>query len=224
MSLFRRLRADEIEVRFGQADRYGMTLLLYKDARCDQRILDETFTPYGWKRDVRKDEGTTITTLYIKSPDGEWIGKEGVGSAGNFEPEKSADSDSLKRAAFVWGLGRELYTAPRIHLKTQTEQDGRRYRLKNSGDAFGWKVSRIEYNESGISALELTKDGAVAYQWEKDPAERTAREPITADQAEMLEKILPPEDLKETLSRYGVKRAIELTNAEHAEIVRGISD
>ena len=42
----RTLRADEIECRVSMVNEKGLGLLLYKDARADQKILDETFTPY----------------------------------------------------------------------------------------------------------------------------------------------------------------------------------
>lgn len=176
MNLFRNLRADEIEVRLGQVNSRGMTLLLYKDARCDQNILDETFGADGWVAEVRKEEGTFITRLYIRPQEKDneqsflrwrdWPCKEGVGSAGNFEPEKSAASDSLKRAASMWGLGRELYTAPRITCGVPTKKEGNRYVLENYSDQYGWSVAQIGYDESGkINALKLAKDGKIAWLW-----------------------------------------------------------
>ena len=50
MKKIRELRADEIEVRVGVVRKNGISLLLYKDARCDMNILDETFGITGWKR------------------------------------------------------------------------------------------------------------------------------------------------------------------------------
>lgn len=46
----RLLRADEIECRVSMINGNGLGLLLFKDARVDQRILDEAFTPFGWRR------------------------------------------------------------------------------------------------------------------------------------------------------------------------------
>ena len=47
---FRTLRADEIEVRVATVSEKGVSLLLYKDARCDMNILDETVGPFNWQR------------------------------------------------------------------------------------------------------------------------------------------------------------------------------
>ena len=41
MNKFRTLRADEIDCRVSQVTESGVMLLLYKDARCDQNILDD---------------------------------------------------------------------------------------------------------------------------------------------------------------------------------------
>lgn len=172
MNLFRNLNAEEIEVRLGQVSMDGMTLLLYKDSRCDQNILDETLGPDGWSSTTRKEDGTFITSLFVKGKDSpsdwrQWPCKEGVGSAGNFEPEKSAASDSLKRAASMWGLGRELYTAPRIFCGVPTIKDGNSYKLERPSDQYGWSVHSIEYDETGrrIVSLELAKDGKLAWRW-----------------------------------------------------------
>ena len=43
MKKIRELRADEIEVRVGVVRKNGISLLLYKDARCDMNILDVVF-------------------------------------------------------------------------------------------------------------------------------------------------------------------------------------
>ena len=46
----RLLRADEIECRAALVNEKGVSLLLYKDARVDQKILYDTFGIFGWKR------------------------------------------------------------------------------------------------------------------------------------------------------------------------------
>ena len=46
----RNLNPEEIECRVGTVMEQGITLLLYKNARVDQTILDEVFGIYGWQR------------------------------------------------------------------------------------------------------------------------------------------------------------------------------
>ncbi len=120
-STIRTLRADEIECRVSTISAKGLVLLLYKDARADQRILDETFTPFGWKRSHEMIGGNLYCTVEIW--DGEkqqWIAKQDVGTMSYSEKEKGQASDSFKRACFNWGLGRELYTAPFIWIPAGT--------------------------------------------------------------------------------------------------------
>ena len=48
---FRTLKEDEIECRVGQISAKGFTLLLYKNARVDMDLLDETVGAGNWQRD-----------------------------------------------------------------------------------------------------------------------------------------------------------------------------
>ena len=101
----RLLNADEIECRIAVINEKGLSLLLYKDARVDQRILDETFGMFGWKRSHQCIDGNLYCTVEIRDREtGEWIAKQDVGTTGYAEKEKSQASDSFKRACFNWGL------------------------------------------------------------------------------------------------------------------------
>ena len=113
----RLLRAEEIECRVAAINGKGLSLLLFKDARVDQRILDETFTPFGWRRSHQEINGNLYCTVEVWDREkGQWIAKQDVGTAGYAEKEKGQASDSFKRACFNWGVGRELYTAPFIWI------------------------------------------------------------------------------------------------------------
>lgn len=110
---FRPLKANEIDVRIAQVREKGLSLLLYKDARCDMNLLDETVGPYNWKKSYSRDNANCTVSLW-DSEKGEWISKEDTGTESFTEKEKGLASDSFKRACFNWGIGRELYTAPFI--------------------------------------------------------------------------------------------------------------
>ncbi len=113
----RLLRADEIECRASTVSEKGVSLLLYKDARVDQRILDETFGLFGWKRSHQCIDGNLYCTVEVYNKETrEWISKQDVGKVGYAEKEKSQASDSFKRACFNWGIGRELYKIGRAHV------------------------------------------------------------------------------------------------------------
>lgn len=113
---FRKLRADEIECRVAQINKSKISLLLYKDARVDQRMLDEEVGPMRWQRKHEMINGNLFCSVGIKADDGEWIWKQDVGKESNMESEKGQASDAFKRACFNWGIGRELYTAPQIDI------------------------------------------------------------------------------------------------------------
>lgn len=116
MLKFRKLKADEIEVRVQSVKESGCILLLYKNARCDMNILDETVGAMNWKREHTRDNANCIVSLWDEDKK-QWISKEDTGVESNTEKEKGQASDSFKRACFNWGIGRELYTSPFIWIK-----------------------------------------------------------------------------------------------------------
>lgn len=115
---FRTLSENEIDVRIQSVTQKGLILLLYKDARCDMNILDETVGPLNWKRQHTRDNANCIVSIYDESKK-EWVGKEDTGTESFTEKEKGQASDSFKRACFNWGIGRELYTSPFIWVKAE---------------------------------------------------------------------------------------------------------
>jgi hypothetical protein len=168
--MFRKLRADEIEVRVGSVMKGAATLLLYKDARCDMNILDETVGVMGWKREHTRDNANCTVSIWDSEKE-QWISKEDTGTESQTEREKGLASDSFKRACVNWGIGRELYTAPRIKIRCETKekQSGRGYELANRWEFFGAYVSRIAYDGNGnICTLEIMKDGKQLYWFDND--------------------------------------------------------
>ena len=95
----RLLRANEIECRSASVSEKGLSILLYKDARVDQRILDETFGKFGWQRTHQCINGNLYCTVEVyDAKTGRWVAKQDVGTVGDYEKEKSQASDSFKRA------------------------------------------------------------------------------------------------------------------------------
>ena len=147
---FRKLRADEIDARIGSIRGNGLSLLLYKDARCDMNVLDETVGAFDWKR-VHSRDNANCTVYIWDGEKKEWVGKEDTGTESNTEAEKGLASDSFKRACVNWGIGRELYTAPFIWIVNETGCN------INGGKCFDkFAVTDIDYDKSGnISKLEI---------------------------------------------------------------------
>jgi hypothetical protein len=115
---FRTLNANEIECRPINISSKGLALLLYKDARVDQNILDETVGCMNWQRRHCRDNANCIVSIWDAEKQ-QWIDKEDTGTESFTEKEKGLASDSFKRACFNWGIGRELYSAPFIWISAE---------------------------------------------------------------------------------------------------------
>lgn len=118
---FRTLNADEIECRVATINAKGLSLLLYKDARVDQNILDEAVGAANWQRHHTRDNANCIVSIWDDDKK-QWIEKEDTGTESFTEKEKGLASDSFKRACFNWGIGRELYTAPFIWISAENAE------------------------------------------------------------------------------------------------------
>lgn len=215
MDQFRTLTKDEIECRVGQLSKTeSISLLLYKDARVDQKMLDETFGMFGWqKRYERDSKGNLFCTVSIKSPDGEWIEKSDVGTESNMESTKGEASDAFKRACFNWGIGRELYTAPQIWIKPTDYKKGG----KSTYDKF--VVTDIGYDKSGnIIRLEIENRSLkkTVFKWssgekEESPAESNGK--ISTSKISQLRKQMDADKVSEVklLKHLGLKGLDEMT-------------
>lgn len=160
---FRQLTADEIDCRVGTIGAKGFSLLLYKDARCDQNVLDEAVGTFNWQRDHKEVKGNMFCGVSIWDEDRkQWVTKWDCGVESNTEKEKGEASDSFKRACFNWGIGRELYTAPFIWVSGNTKQNDKG---KFEPTYKSIKVIRLEYNDKHISALTISGDGEVIFEW-----------------------------------------------------------
>ena len=213
----RLLRADEIECRVATVNEKGASLLLFKDARVDLKILDETFGPLGWQRSHQSIDGNLYCTISLwDSEKQQWISKQDVGTKSYSEKEKGQASDSFKRAAFCVGVGRELYTAPFIWIpaakaKVQKKED--KYVVNEH-----FAVSYIAYDSNREIAALVIKDskGNVVYSMQQDSRTQEA-----AKQGSILsdaERVLFLAELNRTgvtmdtvLERYGLTNINQMT-------------
>lgn len=175
-SIIRLLRADEIECRVATVNEKGVSVLLYKDARVDQKILDEVFGAFAWKRTHQSIDGNLYCTVEIFDKENQiWVAKQDVGTTGYTEKEKSQASDSFKRACFNWGIGRELYSAPFIWVsatKTEIRKNGDRYLCSDR-----FSVAHIEYNEEReIAGLAIRNDSKGIIVYELLPQNKKAKQ------------------------------------------------
>lgn len=170
---FRDLRADEIEVRVQQAKQTGLILLLYKDSRVDQRILDETVGPECWQKRFYEHKGTLFCEVGIRigfQDSAEWVWKGDAGSPSNMEAVKGEASDAFKRACFNWGIGRELYTSPFIWVnadKANIKQNGQKFQCF---DHFSVEKIKIENGEIVGLAIRNDTKNCRAFLWQREGA------------------------------------------------------
>lgn len=148
--MFRKLNANEIDVRIGQIGKSYTTLLLYKNARVDMDVLDETVGASRWQRRHYEIGGNLHCEVAIHFENIGWVLKADVGTESNTEKEKGQASDSFKRACVNWGIGRELYTAPRIMVKNDKITW---YAEKKTYDTFS--VEKITYKDGVIDGLSI---------------------------------------------------------------------
>lgn len=166
---FRELKADEIEVRVQQVTEKGAIALIYKDARVDMNILDETGVK--WKREHQTINGKLFCTVSIWDVGlKEWVSRQDVGVESNTEAAKGEASDSFKRACFNWGIGRELYSSPFIWIpanKMEVREAGETPQGKTRYTTFDkFKVAKISYNtnrEINGLAISNAKTNAVVF-------------------------------------------------------------
>lgn len=183
---FRKLKASEIEARVNTVTDKGCSLLLYKDARVDQNILDETVGALNWQRSHQLIGDRLYCTVSIwDESKKQWISKQDVGTESYTEKEKGQASDSFKRACFNLGIGRELYTSPFIWVPADKVSIITKGDEKTTFDRF--EVEEVAYDNAGIInrlVIRNTTKKIIAYQLgapvtEEQKMEEKANKPIT---------------------------------------------
>lgn len=199
MKYFRLLAADEIECRVSTCNDKGVSVLLYKTARTDADLLDETFGPQYWENDYKLIDGVLYGGIgidYDKTGENK-VWKWDAGTESNTEAEKGRASDAFKRAGFKHGIGRELYSAPFIWIpadkcKTLRKNDKGRWECRDN-----FEVIDIGYDDKErIERLSLALKGSVVYTFGKtapkrDNAPQEAQTSLEMDDADYGHKVEP---------------------------------
>ena len=234
---FRLLRADEIDCRISQIDKNWATLLLYKDARVDQNILDETVGCMNWQKRYVRENANCIVGIWDDEKK-QWVEKEDTGTESFTEAEKGLASDSFKRACFNWGIGRELYTAPGIIVFPRKD-----IKYKNGGkevdEFFEYKegkyttktrfeVEIITYDENNAIKDLIIRDNKgnerftqVSKELEQDLNKITMQFKKAVERAEELDKDFEREKLYEI---FGKQVDSQLTYKEKQEAIKLLTE
>lgn len=160
---FRDLTAEDIECRVQSVKKNGLVLLLYKNARTDMQILDETVGAENWQNKFYEHKGILFCSLGIKCGD-EWVWKDDAGVESNTEAEKGNASDARKRAGFAWGIGRSLYSSPFIWVSAD------KCNIDNNKCYDRFSVEKIRIEDGKITGLSIFNDtkGVRAFVWTKE--------------------------------------------------------
>lgn len=201
----RLLTADEIECRIGTISEKGLSLLLYKDARADMKILDEIYGPMNWQRTHEVIGGNLYCNVQIYDEQKQqWISKMDVGTESYTEKEKGQASDSFKRACVSVGIGRELYTAPFIWIsaeKCRIQQKDNRYITYDK-----FKIMDITYNDKReiTGLIIVNQDGQVVYSLQSKIRDIAALEKKQSSQNGLFLTEEQMMQMKKELERTGV--------------------
>lgn len=166
MKQFRVLKPDEIECRVSQCTEKGVSILLYKTARTDADLLDETVGAQNWENDFKLVDGVLYGGIGVDYVgDGKKIWKWDAGTESNTEAEKGRASDAFKRAGFKHGIGRELYSAPFIWIDAARCKRMRRNEKTGKWQCYDqFDVTEISYDEAErIKTLSIASGGTTVY-------------------------------------------------------------
>ena len=172
MKEIRTLKPTEIDCRIGQVAKAGqrVSILLYKNARVDMAILDETFGPAAWQRDHKEIKGNLYCGVGIYQADTAcWVWRWDCGVESNTEKEKGEASDAFKRACVNWGIGRELYTAPSIWIACSDSE------WRSGKPWLDVHVAEIAYSANREITRLVIADGFGKVRYEYDKAARKSR-------------------------------------------------
>lgn len=139
------LSIEYIDFRIQSINKGGYaTILAYKDARVDMKILDEVCGVGFWQKKYEIVNDNLFCSVGVYNSElKEWIWKQDVGTESNTEKEKGQASDAFKRACFNLGIGRELYDYPTISIKLNEDE----WEMKNDRPVakFGLKLKEWKW-------------------------------------------------------------------------------
>lgn len=145
--------------RVQSVNEYAAVCVAYIDSRDVQEILDSVVGPEKWQSDYKDVKGNLFAGIGIHTESG-WVWKWDCGIESKTEAEKGEASDSFKRAAVKWGIGRFLYDLGIKRLKV-TEYKNKKYPLN---EVTGKAIFDGEELTNYISSL---KNGNTAHNHKK---------------------------------------------------------
>lgn len=229
--LFKRpLPASQVEFRMQSINEYGyITVLAYKDARADMERLDD-IAPGLWKRESnRRDNKEYCKVSIFNTEIKEWVSFEDTGTASTYEAAKGETSDAFKRACVNLGIGRELYTYPKMEFKLfpnefYRQQPARNQRYNNANNKprinpthqlrlNDWHWIRSYTDQDGKIVLKsimgIDNNGFIRFAWRLSQGVLVSSPtPIAAD------KPIPLKDERGNVIKYLTTKNVDHVNHE----------
>lgn len=156
------IQPDEIEWRIQSTKNGHTTIVPYITNRCVMDRLDEAFGFDGWSNSftetttgficritvIRTPENNITIGTNITVKDSTFYKEDGADKT-KIEATKGGISDSMKRCAVHFGIGRGLYNYPRVRLKGE-----HRYIEDKTKELLNKLVTKI--NSSGVDRKLVT--------------------------------------------------------------------
>lgn len=137
------------------------TLVAYIDARDVMDRLDECCT-YGWQRDHRQVKENLFAGIGITLSNGNTFWRWDCGTESQTEAEKGEASDSFKRAAVNWGVGRFLYDLDILRLPANEKKENNNY--PHLVDSSGKRIWDITAHCNSIAKIKpIEPDNLIGY-------------------------------------------------------------
>jgi len=188
------------------------TCVAYIDARDVMDRLDEICI-YGWERLHTEFKIDLYAGISIVMPNGEKLTRWDCGVESNTDAEKGEASDSFKRAAVNWGIGRFLYDL------------GMEYVTANEAKTNGNYPYCVDAN--GKKIFDLTKHINSLKQGNTPPPKPTKKAPFTQETFDKMSKSIAAgngDAVKKSLHLYDISP--EFTNmnkiAQHRLILAAV--
>lgn len=187
---------SEIEWRVGVTtqDKSKGLALAYATNRAIQNRLDDVFGCFGWQNVFREWHGDSQLCGISVKFEGEWITKWDGADDSATEATKGGLSDSMKRAAYQWGIGRYLYKLPQFWVPIKPA--GKSYVLVNKPDLPKWALPNGYKYEKRAEPHELSTENV--------PVEPPKTSGLTKAQLEEFGKLCEQEggEAKTRLKKY----------------------
>lgn len=123
---------------------YKATCVAYIDARDVMDRLDEVFGVDGWSDEFYEADGKLFCRLTCKFSDGSLMSKSDTGSESNVEKDKGLVSDTFKRTAVKFGIGRFLYSLGFEDLKVKKHTNNKNYPADDKGNIL-WTSADLQH-------------------------------------------------------------------------------